>query len=132
MSPYSKTNLRELEDMAARAGLAPAMEARFARGKLGAERSGLSLQRIAPNERQPFGHRHHDSEEIYVVTAGSGRAALADEIVELATWDALRVAPGTMRCFEAGPHGFEFLAFGAGAAGLADVESEPGWWPGSP
>jgi mannose-6-phosphate isomerase-like protein (cupin superfamily) len=126
---YSKTNLRELEDVAPKAGLAPAMEARFARGILEAERSGLSLQRIAPNERQPFGHRHHDSEEIYVITAGSGRAALGDDVVELREWDAVRVAPGTMRCFEAGPEGLEYLAFGAGAGGMADVEMEQGWWP---
>ncbi len=129
VSAYTKLNLRELENSAEKAGLASAMEARFARGPLGCERSGLSLQRIAPNERQPWGHRHHDSEEIYVVVEGSGRASLDGEVVELRRWDAVRVAPSTMRAFEAGPDGLEFLAFGAGTSGLADVEAEPGWWP---
>ena len=126
---YTELNLGEPENSAEKAGLAPAMEARFARGPLGCERSGLSLQRIAPNERQPWGHRHQDSEEIYVVVDGSGRASLDGEVIELRRWDALRVAPATMRAFEAGPDGLEFLAFGAGTSGLADVEAEPGWWP---
>jgi mannose-6-phosphate isomerase-like protein (cupin superfamily) len=129
VSAYTKTNIRELEDSALKYGLAPAMEARFARDALDCERSGLSLQRVGPNERQPWGHRHKDSEEVYVVVAGSGRANLDSEIVTLRQWDAVRVAPGTMRSFEAGPDGLEFLAFGAGTAGLDDVESEPGWWP---
>ena len=125
MSAYTKVNLRELENAAEEAGLAPAMEARFARYALGCEQTGLSLQRIAPNERQPFAHRHGDSEEIYVVVDGSGRASLDGEVVDVRRWDALRVAPATMRVFEAGPEGLEFLAFGAGTAGLADVEAEP-------
>ena len=125
---FTTLNLRELEDSASKAGLAPAMEARFARVPLACERSGLSLQRIAPGERQPFGHRHHDSEEIYVVLAGSGRANLDGEIVPLRQWDTVRVAAATMRCFEAGPDGLEFIAYGAGTAGLGDVGAEPGWW----
>ena len=119
MTAYSTTNLRDLPDSASKAGLAPAMEARFARVPLACERSGLSLQRIAPGERQPFGHRHHDSEEIFVVLAGSGRVNLDGEVVPLRQWDAIRVGPETMRCFEAGPDGLEFIAYGAGTPGLA-------------
>jgi mannose-6-phosphate isomerase-like protein (cupin superfamily) len=130
MTDYTLTNLRELEDAAPKSGLGGVMEARFARDPLECERSGLSLQRVAPNERQPFGHRHGDSEEIYVVLAGSGQANLDGELVPLRQWDTVRVGPQTMRCFEAGPDGLEFIAFGAGTQGLEDVEAEPGWWPG--
>ena len=127
MVDYAKTNLRELEDQAKAFGLAPALEARFARSALESESLGLSLQRLAPDARQPFGHRHREQDELYVVVDGGGRIALGDEVVDLATWDAVRVPAGTMRCLEAGPDGLEFLAFGAGEGGLADVESVPGW-----
>lgn len=110
---YTIKNLRELEDLAPKFGLAPALEARLAARELGLSESGMSLQRLAPNATQPFGHRHKRQEELYVVLAGDGRAKLDDEIVELRTWDAIRVAPHVMRAFAAGPDGLELLAFGA-------------------
>ena len=132
MEGYTVKNLRQLEDQAPKFGLAPALEARFAARELGLGESGLSLQRVAANEVQPFAHRHKRQEELYVVVAGSGRVKLDDEVVELQPWDALRVAPGVMRAFAGGPDGLEFLAFGAPAfeSPLDDVESEPGWWSG--
>ena len=45
----------------------------------------------------PFGHRHKNQEEIYVVVSGSLRAKLEDEVVELMQWDAIRVPKETMR-----------------------------------
>jgi quercetin dioxygenase-like cupin family protein len=125
---YELVNLRELEDSAPKFGLAPALEARFARQALGLERIGLSLQRLAPNARQPFGHRHREDEEVYVVVAGSGRVNVDGEVREVREWDAIRLAPGTARALEAGPEGLEFLAFGLSTGGVADVESLPGWW----
>ena len=125
---YSIENLRELEDLAKKYGLSPAMETHFARDPLDCEQSGLSLQRLAPNARQPFGHRHEQEEELYVVVAGSGRVKLDDEVRDLRAWDALRVSPGVMRTFEGGPDGIEFLAFGASGLGMADVESVEGAW----
>jgi gentisate 1,2-dioxygenase len=125
---YTLTNLRDVEDSAPRFGLAPALEARFAREALGCERIGLSLQRLAPNARQPFGHRHREDEEVYVVVAGSGRVNLDGEVRDVREWDAIRIAPGTARALEAGPDGLEFLAFGLSTGGVADVESLPGWW----
>lgn len=50
----------------------------------------------------PFGHRHREQEEVYVVVAGSGRMKAGDELVEIAEWDVIRVAPSVMRAFEAG------------------------------
>ena len=128
MADYAILNLREVEDSAPTFGLAPALEARFAREPLGFEGIGLSLQRLAPNARQPFGHRHREQEEVYVVLSGSGRVNLEGEVHEVRQWDAVRVAPGTARCFEAGPDGLEYLAFGTSTGGVADVEPLPGWW----
>jgi mannose-6-phosphate isomerase-like protein (cupin superfamily) len=123
---YTVANLKEVENSAERFGFAPAVEARFARGPLAAERTGVSYQRLAPNARYPFGHRHPDQEEIYVVVSGAGRVKLEDEVVELRAWDAIRVAPATTRCFEAGPEGMEFLAFGEHTE--EPPEMLPGWW----
>jgi mannose-6-phosphate isomerase-like protein (cupin superfamily) len=125
---HTVRNLKELDDSAVQHGLSPDLEARFAREALGCEQSGLSYQRLAPNFRQPFGHRHGKQEETYVVVAGGGRVKLDDEIVELRRWDAVRVAPGTTRQFEAGPEGLEYVAFGAPKVGPDDVETLEGWW----
>jgi mannose-6-phosphate isomerase-like protein (cupin superfamily) len=124
---YTIRNLKSVEDSAVTHGLAPDVEARFARRALESERSGLSYQRLAPNVRQAFGHRHREQEETYVVVGGSGRVKLEDDVVEVAPWDAVRVAPQTTRCFEAGPDGMEFLAFGAHPS-ADDSEVLPGWW----
>jgi mannose-6-phosphate isomerase-like protein (cupin superfamily) len=109
-------------------GLSPDLEARFARDALELENSGLSYQRLAPSYRAPFGHKHGEQEELYVVLGGGGRVKLDDEIVELRRWDVIRVPSQTMRNFEAGPDGLELLAFGAPSNGNKDVEQTPGWW----
>jgi mannose-6-phosphate isomerase-like protein (cupin superfamily) len=127
MTAYTKQNLNEVEDAAPKFGLDEIGEARFARGDLDAERSGLSLQRLKPNMRQAFGHKHATQEETYVVISGSGRLKLGDEIVDVAALDAIRVAPETMRCFEAGPDGLEFIAFGENPE-PEQPDMTPGWW----
>jgi mannose-6-phosphate isomerase-like protein (cupin superfamily) len=127
MSGYAIRNLKEIEDSAVKFGLSPQMESRFARKDLGAQTLGLSLQRLAPNVRQPFGHRHEHQEEVYVILSGGGRMSLDDEVVDIRRWDAVRVAPGTTRAFEAGPDGLELLAFGA-HTDSGDVESVEGFW----
>jgi mannose-6-phosphate isomerase-like protein (cupin superfamily) len=124
---YAIKNIREVDDSAVEFGLSPKLEARFARKPLVAEKSGVSYQRLAPGFRLPFGHRHKQQEETYVVVSGSGRAKLEDELVELRQWDALRVAPETARAFEGGPQGLELVVFGAGEAG--DVDMIEDFWP---
>lgn len=129
MADFTLVNLkRGVEDMAPRGGMGPDMEARFAREALGLRQSGLSYQRLAPNFRMPFGHRHGRQEEVYVVLGGGGRAKLGTEEVELSVWDALRVPGETTRSFEAGPDGLELLVFGAPSHQNRDVEMTPGWW----
>ena len=127
MTGYAIRNLKEIEDSAVKFGLSPQMESRFARNELGAETLGLSYQRLAPNVRQPFGHRHEQQEEVYVVLSGGGRVSLDDEVVEVRPWDAVRVAPETARAFEAGPDGLELLAFGAHTVST-DVETVQDFW----
>jgi quercetin dioxygenase-like cupin family protein len=128
MSDYTIVNLREVEDAAPKFGLPPEVEARFAKQALGCKTSAVSLQSLAPGTRSPFGHRHKLQEELYVILEGSGSMKLDDDIVELRQWDAVRVDPGTMRAFEAGPDGIELLAFGGPIAEESDGEIVPGWW----
>jgi mannose-6-phosphate isomerase-like protein (cupin superfamily) len=126
---YTLANLKaDVEDMAPKFGFAPDLESRFARKTLELENSGLSYFRVAPDYRIPFGHRHADQEEIYLVLSGSARMKLEDEIVELGQWDALRVPAEVTRGLEAGPDGAELIAFGAPSNENADVEMVQGWW----
>ena len=46
-------------------------------------------------------HRHGMSEEIYHVTAGSGRMTLGADTFEVAAGDSVLIAPGTVHCIEA-------------------------------
>ena len=128
MASYTKVNLKEVEDQAPRFGLEERMEARMARVPLELEHSGISYQRIAPNFRLPYGHKHKNQEEVYVVVSGSVRAKLDDEVVELGQWDAIRVHKETMRGFEAGPEGAELIAVGAPNTGPGDAETTTDWW----
>ena len=129
MVDYTKVNLKEdVEDQAPNFGLAPNLEARMARVPLELEHSGISYQRLAPNFRVPFGHKHKTQEEVYVVVSGSVRVKLEDEIVELKQWDAVRVPKETTRGFEAGPDGVEIVAIGAPNTGPGDAEVEQNWW----
>jgi mannose-6-phosphate isomerase-like protein (cupin superfamily) len=127
VSGYTKTSLEEVENQAPNFGMPPDLEARFARTAIGGKTLGLSLFRLAPNYRLPFGHKHASQEEVYVVVRGSARIKVEDEIVELAEWDAIRLDKDTMRAVEAGPDGVEYLAFGAGDD-PREVELVQDWW----
>jgi quercetin dioxygenase-like cupin family protein len=126
MPGYTHVNLLEVDDQAPAFGI-EGLEARFARRALGAERTGATHFRYQPGARTPFGHRHGEQEEIYVLVSGSARLKLDDEIVELKPLDAVRVPGDVVRAFEAGPDGADILAFGE-AAGQDDTEMLPGWW----
>ena len=129
MADYTKVNMKEeVEDQAPNFGLSPNLEARMARVPLELEGFGVSYQRIAPNYRVPFAHRHKQQEEVYVVISGGGRAKLEDEVVDLRQWDALRVPKDTMRGFEAGPEGLEEIAIGAPNTGPGDAVMEDDFW----
>ncbi len=128
MSDYTHINLKDVEDQAPNFGLSPDLETRMARVPLGLENSGLSYIRIAPGFRIPFGHKHKQQEEVYVLVNGSARIKIEDEVRELKQWDAVRLRHDTLRGFEAGDEGAEFLAIGAPNTGPGDAEMIQGWW----
>ena len=128
MSDYTILNLREVENVAPKFGMPDGMEARFPRRQLGADQVTLSLQKLAPGGRAPFGHHHDEQEELYVVVAGSGRIALDDEVRDVRTWDVVRVPPAVVRNFEAGEDGLELIAIGAPMGKENDAQVHPGWW----
>jgi mannose-6-phosphate isomerase-like protein (cupin superfamily) len=125
-APYTLKKLTDLEDSAPKSGLGDIQEARFAKDALDTEDTGFSYLRVKAGQRQPFAHKHERAEEVYVVLAGSGRVKVDDEIVELQTLDAIRVAAEVTRAFEAGSAGLDLLAFGPRREG--DGEVLMGWW----
>jgi mannose-6-phosphate isomerase-like protein (cupin superfamily) len=125
-SSFTQIKLLDVKDSAAEFGYSDAQEARFAKGDLHAEETGISHLRLKPRQRSPFGHKHESAEEVYVVLSGSGRMKLDEEIIEVEALDAIRVAPEVTRAFEAGSDGLEVLAVGARHDG--DGEIIPGWW----
>jgi uncharacterized cupin superfamily protein len=115
----------EIEDGSSR----PEVEARFSRKFLDSEHLGVSHFRYAPGFRAKDGHSHEVQEEAYVILGGSGRIRLDDEIVELRCWDVVRVAPGVVRGFEAGPEGLEVLAIGSDKPEGGDGALVKDRWP---
>ena len=129
---FTRKNLkRDLTDVGSNFDGAPDLEFHLATDALELEHSGLSHQRIPPGYRFPYGHTHATQEEVYVIVGGSGRMKLDDEVVEVVKWDAVRVPPGTWRCYEAGTEGLEILVIGAPNLGddpRDDVEGRRDWW----
>ena len=128
MSDYTHLNLKNVEDQAPNFGLADNLEFRMARVGLGLENSGLSYLRVAAGFRLPFGHKHKNQEEIYVLVGGAARMKIEDEVKDLKPWDAVRVHKDTMRSMEAGGEGAEFLIVGAPNTGPGDAEMVQDWW----
>jgi quercetin dioxygenase-like cupin family protein len=126
MSNYTKINFSEVQDSAA--GRSGAIEARFGRKHMNSEHLGVTQFRFGAGARPPFGHRHREQEEAYVVTSGSGRVKLDDEIVDLKQGDLLRVAPHVVRAFEAGPDGLELIAVGNDRPEGGDGEMVEEFW----
>lgn len=125
MPDWTKKNFGELED---RSPTDARMKWRLARNALKSPELGVSRFTYEPGARMPFGHRHREQQEVYVVVAGGGRAKLDDELVELQTWDVLRVAPAVMRAFEAGPEGLDVICVGGRIPESGDSERDPDFW----
>jgi mannose-6-phosphate isomerase-like protein (cupin superfamily) len=105
------------------------MQWRLSRGAVRSQQVGVSRFTYEPGARMPFGHRHGEQEEVYLVVAGSGRVKLDDEIVEVGEWDVIRVAPPVMRAFEAGPDGLDIVCVGGRHPTGGDTERDEGFWP---
>jgi uncharacterized cupin superfamily protein len=128
MGDYTHLNLREdVDDQAPNFGIKE-IEARMARVPLGMENAGLSYLRLAPGFRIPWGHSHKQQEEVYVLVNGSARIKIDDEIRDMKQWDAVRLHRDTIRSFEAGDEGAEFIAIGAPNTGPGDAELIQDWW----
>lgn len=123
---FTHRNLLDSEDMAPKFGIVGGSQSRFPASDLELERTGLAHHRLPPGVRIPFGHRHVEAEEVYVVLSGSGRARIDDELVELRPLDVIRVGPGAVRGFEAGDESMDVLALGPRTPG--DGELLHDWW----
>jgi mannose-6-phosphate isomerase-like protein (cupin superfamily) len=124
MPSWTKKNFADITDRSP----AATMEWRLSRGEILARQVGVSRFTYAPGTRMPFGHRHREQEEVYVIVGGSGRMKLDDEIVDLAEWDVIRVSPAVMRAFEAGPDGLDVLCVGGRRPKGGDTERDEAFW----
>ena len=125
MAAWTKKNFDDLRDVSPPDAR---MQWRFAREALGSPELGVSRFTYEPGARMPWGHRHRVQEEAYVVVAGSGRARLDDEVVELSTWDVVRVAPTVIRSFEAGSEGLDLICIGGRKPTEGDTERFEYFW----
>jgi mannose-6-phosphate isomerase-like protein (cupin superfamily) len=126
MSSYTVKNIKDAENVFG--AQASDVEGRFMRKHLDSRELGVSYFRYGPNYRSKMGHSHVEQEEAYIVTSGSGRVKLDDEILELRQWDVLRVAPEVIRAFEGGSDGLEFIAVGGSRPEEGDGVAVPDWW----
>lgn len=126
--PYTKVNLKQVEDSAPKFGYEGNHEARFSSKDLGLKKSGLSYQHLRPNKRIPFGHSHAKQEEVYIIISGNGKMKLGNEIIEVKPLDAIRVESATTRALAAGAKGLEFIVYGCPPTGLQDAKMKPDWW----
>jgi quercetin dioxygenase-like cupin family protein len=126
MSGYAIVNLFEIDDSVA--GDVPGLEGRFSRRHLGSSDLGVSHWKYAAGTRNQA-HSHREQEEAYVVVAGSGRVRLDDELRDIRQWDVVRVAPGVVRAFEAGPDGLELIAVGGPKPEGGDALLSDTPWP---
>jgi quercetin dioxygenase-like cupin family protein len=127
MSAYTVVNLMELENSVG--DRVPGLEGRFGRKHMESRDLGVSHFRYAPNLRSRSAHTHGEQEEAYIVVAGSGRVRLNDEVRDLRQWDVVRVAPETIRAFEAGPDGMELIAIGGPKPDEGDGQLSDSPWP---
>jgi quercetin dioxygenase-like cupin family protein len=125
MPDWTKTNFKRLRDVSPPS--AP-MQWKMARRAMRARELGVSRFTYEPGARMPFGHRHREQEEAYVVVGGSGRAKLDADVIELAIWDVLRVAPEVVRSFEAGPKGLDLICIGGRKPKSGDTVRVPDFW----
>lgn len=125
MPGWTKVNFDEVKE---RSSDPESLQMRFTRDVLGSSELGVTRFRFAPDARMPFGHRHREQEEVYVVVSGSGRFKLDDELIDVAPWDVIRVAPEVGRGFEAGADGLEVICLGGRRPEGGDGERVEGFW----
>jgi quercetin dioxygenase-like cupin family protein len=125
MSSYTITNFNDIET----ANPSPGREAKFARSLIGSEHVGVSYFKFPPNFHSTRGHSHREQEEVYVVVSGSGRVKLDDQVHDVKQWDVVRVSPGVVRAFEAGPDGLETVVAANDRPEGGDGVGSEDFWP---
>ena len=97
MSEYTLINVDDVEDHYA--GSDVPGEFRWLAGALETEQVAVTLIRIPPHSdfEQGTGHRHEETEEVYLVTRGTLTMRFGDDVHEVGAGTAVRVAPGTIR-----------------------------------
>ena len=129
MAGYTVQDLKQVENQGPKFGLDENdIQLRMARNPLGCESCGISYLRLGAGWRVPFGHKHKQQEEVYVLVNGSARIKVEEQVHDLKQWDAVRVHRDTMRGLEAGDEGAEFLLIGAPNTGPGDAEMVQDWW----
>ena len=126
MPDYTKINFADVEDSAGGRGYD--LQGRFARKHIESEHLGVSQFSYGPGVRAPYGHRHQEQEEVYVVTGGSGRMKLDDEIIDLRRGIWFGSPPGWSGASSAGPEGLELIAVGSDRPEAGDGELIEDFW----
>ena len=95
--PYSIIAADEVDD--AYSGTDVPGEFRRLTEALGCSQVALTLIRVPPHSdfEQGTGHRHEETEEVYLVTRGTLTMRLGEDVHEVAAGSAVRVAPSTVR-----------------------------------
>lgn len=95
MSDYTIKRLEEIDDVL---GDYPG-EMRMMTTGLGAEQVAFTFRRMPQHTggKGSYGHRHKLQEEVYFVVSGKLQLKLGDEVVDLESGTAVRVAPETWR-----------------------------------
>ena len=106
---------------------------RFLTSDLGAEQVAFTHRVMPPGAggKGGYGHRHKNQEEIYFVISGTLEFKLGDEIVEVGSGTAVRVAPETVRSvWNEGPEDAELVICSVRLDDpRADGEIVEGFWP---
>jgi mannose-6-phosphate isomerase-like protein (cupin superfamily) len=128
---WRKVNAFAVENVVEeRFGLDPEdYQVRLLRDPLGCESVSISYVRLGPSWKRSVGHAHPDQEEAFVLVSGRAQAKIEQEIVELETWDALRVSPGTVFAMRAaGGEEAVLVAAGAPHTELERTRFVRGFW----
>jgi mannose-6-phosphate isomerase-like protein (cupin superfamily) len=130
MGGYTIRHVEEVRD--AFGGAYPG-SMRFLTKDLGCEQLAFT-HRLMPAQsggKGSYGHRHRTQEEIYFVISGTVQFKLGDEIVDVGSGSAVRVAPQTVRSiWNEGPEGAELVICSVRLDDPgADGETVQDFWP---
>ena len=86
----------------------------------------ISVNNLPAGGKVPFVHHHKKNEEIYFISAGSGKAVIDGKTVELATSDWLKINPAGKRQIFAGDKGISYVCIQVKAGSLEGFTADDG------